>query len=206
MFAYDSPSSGAPVPVRNCLSASKRSSLPSSAYSARSRPSAWSRMVSAHCLSNALSGFRWSAGSMRARSSAVRASSAMTGRPPPRLNARARSHSLARKCLSDASRNERNFPWRGPRPPGNFLPASAKKFLRQVLRFIVAAAAPAHVGVERDASSFTGTIPRARSWRARCPPASRRRPPASTAWRQNRRAPVPRRRRSRGRKVSGWSS
>ena len=70
--------------------------------------------------------------------------------PPPRFCALALSHSLARKCFSDASRNERNRPLAGPRRRVNFLQQPGEKFLGQILGVIQTVTLPPHERVNRE--------------------------------------------------------
>jgi hypothetical protein len=71
-------------------------------------------------------------------------------RPPPRFSARARSHSLARKCFSDVSRNDRNLPRSGRAAARSFFSKSrCEEGLREVLSFVRLMPPPAHKRVKR---------------------------------------------------------
>ena len=74
----------------------------------------------------------------------------MSCAPPPRFCARALSHSLARKCFSDVSRNERNRP-RCRVGPGDGVVRQQprEELLREVLRLLPRMPRAPHVSVKR---------------------------------------------------------
>ena len=105
--------------------------------------------------------------------------------PPPRFCTCERSHWLARKCFSEASRKARNFPFSRSTPAKKFFGQNPQEeLLGQVFSLVRLIAAATDVGIERipvNAAEFAHRFGRARrGLAAGRPPA-----PASIAWRQS---------------------